>query len=73
MSAGSLEGGCVILERIISRTLLLLAFNHHIFDLVLKPVFEGQVSLLSGSDVTIFRRFRDSWPTTKQTKFILGM
>ncbi|GBP41266.1 hypothetical protein EVAR_32992_1 [Eumeta japonica] len=44
-NTGRFSGACAILEQTLERELLLFAFGHHIYELVLKSVFETKTEL----------------------------
>ncbi|CAG17501.1 hypothetical protein CcBV_30.5 [Bracoviriform congregatae] len=58
---GSSKGAAVSLERLLEKKLLYLPCRHHIFELILRGVFELKIPTTSGPDVPLFKRFRESW------------
>lgn len=63
-NTGRLKGACVLLEQKLDRELLLFACRHHVYELVLKCVFETKIHQITNSpDIPMFKKFRDSWNT----------
>ena len=61
-NTGRLYGACVLLEQRLERELLLFACQHHIYELVLKSVFEAKIQqVTNSSDIPLFKKFRDNW------------
>ncbi|GBP51731.1 hypothetical protein EVAR_96283_1 [Eumeta japonica] len=61
-NTGRFSGACAILEQTLERELLLFACRHHIYELVLKAVFETKVKQITSSpDIPIFKKLRDNW------------
>lgn len=54
---GSNKGAAVLLEQLLEKKLLYLPCRHHIFELILKDVFELKIPTTSGPDVPLFKRF----------------
>lgn len=50
-------------------TLLFLPCRHHIYELVLKSAFDAYMGPTSGSDVLLFKRFKEKWNTIDTTKY----
>lgn len=56
------SGACAILEQNLERELLLFACRHHVYELVLKAVFETKVKHITSSpDIPIFKKLTDNW------------
>ena len=66
---GSRNGACILLEQKLDRDLSYFACRHHIFELVLRCVFEECLRIPSGSDVQIFKRFKTAWPEIDASKY----
>lgn len=63
-NTGRLKGACVLLEQRLDRELLLFACRHHVYELVLKCVFETKIQQVTSSpDIPMFKKFRDNWKT----------
>lgn len=61
-NTGHLNGACVLLEQKLDRELLLFACRHHVYELVLKSVFETKIHQVTSSpDIPMFKKFRDNW------------
>ena len=61
-NTGRLNGACVLLEQRLEKELLLFACRHHIYELVLKSVFEAKIQQVTNSpDIPLFKKFRDNW------------
>lgn len=61
-NTGRLNGACVLLENMLGRDLLYLPCRHHIYELVLKAVFQRKLPHLSTSpDVPLFKNFKIGW------------
>lgn len=61
-NTGHLNGACVLLEQKLERELLLFACRHHVYELVLKSVFESKIPQVTSSpDIPLFKKFRDNW------------
>lgn len=71
-NTGRLNGACVLLEHKLEKELLLFACRHHVYELVLKNVFETKIPQVTSSpDIPLFKKFRDNWknfnPSTIET------
>ncbi|CAG9783921.1 unnamed protein product [Diatraea saccharalis] len=61
-NTGRFNGACAVLEQTLERELLLFTCRHHIYELVLKSVFETKIKQITSSpDIPIFKKFRDNW------------
>ena len=64
----NLNGPCVLLEQRLERELLLFACCHHIYELVLKSVFEAKIKQVTNrTDIPLFKKFRDNWRNIDST------
>ncbi|XP_076298485.1 uncharacterized protein LOC143217788 [Lasioglossum baleicum] len=70
---GHLQGACVILEHVIGRYLLYLPCRHHMYEIVLRAVFEKKMSHSTGPNVPIFKRFQQAWPNINKLNFHCGV
>jgi len=62
-NTGRLNGACILLDYKLERQLLLLACRHHMYEIVLAGVFsESKLSVMSGPDIPIFKKFQKNWP-----------
>lgn len=61
-NTGRINGACVLLEQKLSREMLIFACRHHVYELVLKGVFEAKISQVTTSpDISLFKKFRENW------------
>lgn len=61
-NTGRLNGACVLLEQKLEKELLFFACRHHVYELVLKNVFETKIPQVTSSpDIPLFKKFRDNW------------
>lgn len=70
---GSKKGAAVLLEQLLEKKLLYFPYRHHIFELVLRDVFELKIPTTSGPDVPLFKKFRDSWTEIDTSQFSTGI
>jgi len=69
-NSGRLNGSCVLLEQMLNRPILFLACRHHIFEIILQSVFSySKLTVMSGPEIPIFKRFKNNWNQIDQTKF----
>jgi len=67
---GRLNGACILLEQKLERQLLLLACRHHMYEIVLAGVFsESKLSVKSGPDIPIFKKFQKNWPNIVKSNY----
>ncbi|KAG8234957.1 hypothetical protein J437_LFUL009153 [Ladona fulva] len=56
-----INGTCVLLEQKLNRNMLIFAYRHHAYELVLKSVLEVNISqVTTNPDVPLFKKFRDN-------------
>lgn len=61
-NTGRLNGACILLEQKLDRELLIFACRHHVYELVLKSVFEVKISQITTSpDIPLFKKFKENW------------
>lgn len=72
-NTGRLNGACVLLEQLLEREIVYLPCRHHIYEIVLKSVFDLKLSGTSGPDVAIFKRFQLAWVTMDTKMFNSGI
>lgn len=70
---GSNKGAAVLLEQLLERKLLYLPCRHHIFELILRDVFELKIPTTSGPDVPLFKRFREHWAGIDNSQYCTGV
>lgn len=61
-NTGKNIGAAVLLQKKIGQKLINLPCRHHIYEIVLRSVFEKKLSPSSAPNVGIFERFAKSWP-----------
>lgn len=67
------HGTCAEIEKALNRELIHLPCRHHIFELVLKGVFEVYWPTSSGPNVQFFSRFKNKWNELNKSNFKAGM
>lgn len=72
-NSGYMRGAGVLLERKLGRNLLKLACRHHIYEVMLRAVFELKFGKTTAPAVPMFQQFRDGWSQFDQKKFIPGI
>lgn len=72
-NAGIKTGAAVLLEKKIGRSLINLPCRHHIYEVVLRSVFETKLSSTSAPEVPIFERFGKFWPNINKQAFKSGI
>lgn len=60
-NTGNIKGACLFLEELFGRKLSYFACRHHIYEIVLRQVFETKFGKTKGPDVPIFERFKKDW------------
>ena len=61
-NTGRINGACLLLEQKLDRKLLLFACRHHVYELVLKSVFEAKIHQVSTNpDIPLFKIFKENW------------
>lgn len=71
-NTGINTGAVVLLENKMARKLIHLPCRHHIYEIMLRAVFEIKYSSTSAPEVPIFERFAKSWPALNQESFSSG-
>ena len=67
-NTGLVQGACTRIEVELHRPLLWLACRHHVYEVVLKDVFECCHGPSSGPDIALFKRLQTRWPFIDQSK-----
>lgn len=70
---GHINGAAILLERMLEKKLLYLPCRRHIYELVLRSVFDGKMPPSSGPNVPLFKKFQSVWPRLDQTKYKPGL
>lgn len=61
-NTGRINGACVLLEQKLNRDMVVFACRHHVYELVLKSVFEAKISqVTTNPDIPLFKKFREKW------------
>jgi hypothetical protein len=71
-NSGRLSGAAHLLEQKLGRILLNLACRHHVYELMLKAVFETLAGSSTGPDVGLFHRFQKQWNSLDRGDFQTG-
>ncbi|ESO04784.1 hypothetical protein HELRODRAFT_172457 [Helobdella robusta] len=61
VNTGRIIGACVSLVQLMEKKLLYLPCRHHIFEVVLKSVFDAGMGKTTGSQSDIFKKFKTEW------------
>lgn len=72
-NTGRLTGASCALEQLFERSVLYLPCRHHIYELVLREVFETKCGKTSAPGVLIFDRFKDGWNAIKNKAHTAGV
>lgn len=68
-NTGRFNGACALLEQSLGRDLALFACRHHIYELVLKNVFEAKIKQnVRSPEIPIFKTIRDNWKNIDSNK-----
>lgn len=70
---GHANGAAVQLERLLERELLYLPCRHHIYELLLRAVFDRKMPASSGPNVVLFQRFQDAWKNLNKQNYKIGL
>lgn len=70
---GVKKGAAVLLKRLLETKLMFLPCRHHVFELVLRSVFEIKMPGTVGPNVQLFKNFQDSWKSIDQTRYKVGI
>ena len=60
-NTGGVKGACMLIEQFLDRDLLYLPCRHHIYEIILRSVFEEKMGTTTGPDVLLFKRFQSAW------------
>lgn len=72
-NTGRINGAATLIEQLLEKDLLLFPCRHHIFEVILRAVFESQIFNFSGPNVPLFVRFKKEWGALDVTKFKSGL
>lgn len=65
---GPFKGCAVLLEHLLERQILYFPCRHHIYEVILRSVFDKKMPPTTGPDVAIFKRFKQAWSEFDLTK-----
>lgn len=61
-NTGRFNGACVLLEQKMNRELFYLPCRHHIYELVLRSVFEAKIcQSVNSPNIPLFEQFKENW------------
>lgn len=73
-NTGEYNGAAVLIEHLLEKDLLILPCrHHHIFEIVLRAVFDSKFTNVSGPNVPIFARFKKEWDGLDLTQLKSGI
>lgn len=58
-----LSAAAVFFEHFLDRSLLYLPCRHHVFELILRLVFETKILATTNPNISLFERFKKGWGT----------
>lgn len=73
VNTGIKSGAVVNLEKKFGRSLMKLPCRHHIYEIILRSVFEEKLCSTSSPQVPIFEKFAKSWPGLAVESFRSGI
>jgi hypothetical protein len=68
-NTGYINGACTLLEQNLKKELLYFPCRHHIFEIILKGIYDVKMPQSSGPNVPLFKRFREFWPKVIKDNF----
>lgn len=72
-NTGPNSSATMFLQQFMDRKLIELACRHHIYEIVLRGVFESKHGTSSAPEVLIFNRFQRAWPGLDHSSFKSGL
>jgi len=73
-NTGRLNGAMVLIEQKLNKDLLYLPCRHHIYELILRSVFECKLPQITSSpDIPLFKKFQKNWNNVNNTNYMSGM
>lgn len=72
-NTGSTKGAILLLERSMRKKLLKLACRHHVYEVILRGVFELKFGVATGPTVSLFEKFQRKWGSIGKTKYKPGI
>lgn len=70
---GIRNGSAVLLESLLMTDILFIPCRHHIFELVLRCVFENNLPETTGPNVPLFKEFQQNWKNIDQRRYKSGV
>ncbi|XP_043216604.1 uncharacterized protein LOC122378950 [Amphibalanus amphitrite] len=67
VNSGLVNGACTLIEQKLDRPVLHLACRHHVYELILEKAFSTCLSISSGPDIQLFKRFQGRWRLIDRT------
>ena len=68
-NTGRVKGAAKLLEVKLEKEILYLPCRHHIYELVLRAVFESKFPGTTSKDVPLFKRFQSNWDSIDKSKY----
>jgi len=72
-NTGSFKGSCALIEHFLEKDLLYFPCRHHIYEIILKSVFDEKMGTTTGSNVLIFKKFQNAWPEINVQNYQSGI
>jgi len=73
-NTGRLNGACILIEQKLGKDLLYLPCRHHIYELILRSVFEIKIPEVTSSPaIPLFKNFRKEWYKLDINKYNIGI
>lgn len=73
-NTGRLNGACILIEQKLDKDLLYLPCRHHIYELVLRSVFETKIPQVTTSpSIPLFKNFQKKWIDIDSSNFKSGL
>ncbi|XP_071580212.1 uncharacterized protein [Temnothorax nylanderi] len=72
-NTGRFNGACVLIENFLEKDLLYLPCRHHIYEIILRSVFEEKMGKTTGPNVLIFKKFQNAWSGINVHNFRSGI
>ncbi|GBL71818.1 hypothetical protein AVEN_88557-1 [Araneus ventricosus] len=61
-NTGCFNGACALLEQTFYREMLFFACHHHVYELVLKAIFDVKIKQVTTSpDIPLIKKLKDNW------------
>lgn len=73
VNTGRFNGTCTLIENSLQRPLLWLPCRHHIYEIILKCVFDEKISYYGSPNVKLFEKFKNAWAKINKSNFEYGL